>query len=184
MSRTRKAADRSETPRVTLPRAAAAGALILGLAIAAHTASGGNLPPLPVLAALTALTVLGATLASQLRLTFGTVLLLSGLCQQLLHLAFTLLATPLPGTFTTPANGGHHAVLPPQLPPPGEDSPGPVREDLHADSAMLMLHAHAAAALLATAVISSWTTAVKRLSALIDHRAAHRPPPPTGYTEP
>jgi hypothetical protein len=184
MSRTRKAAHRSEAPRVALPRAVAAGVLILGLAIAAHTASGGNLPPLPVLAGLTALTVLGATLASRIRVTFGTVLLLSGLCQQLLHLAFTLLATPLPGSFTTPANGGHHAVPPPQLPATGEDSQGPARQDLHADSAMLMLHAHAAAALLATAVISSWTTTVKRLSALIGHRTAHRSQPPTGYSEP
>jgi len=184
MGRSGKAAHRSDAPRVALPGAATAGALTLGLAVAAHAAAGGTMPPLPVLGALTALTVLGATLASRIRLTFGSVLLLSALCQQLLHLAFTVLATPIPGAFVIPPNGGHHAVLPPQLPTPGESSQGPARQDPHADSAMLMLHAHAAAALLATAVISSWTTARQRLSALILRRPAHRPPPPAGKSEP
>lgn len=168
---------------MALPRAAAAGVLMMGLAVTAHAGAGGNLPPPPVLAALTALTILGATLASRFRLTFGSVLLLSALCQQLLHLAFTLLAAPVPGAFVTPANGGHHAVPSPLLPAPGE-SQGPARQDLDAGSAMLMLHAHAAAALLATGVISSWSTIRKRAVALIRHGTARRAPPPVGTSEP
>jgi len=133
---------------------------MMGLAVAAHTIPGGALPVLPVLVGLTALIMLAAAIASLVRLPFGALLVLSGLCQQFLHLAFAALAGS--GHFEvllSPVESGHHQQLITVSLPSGEVG----QPTGHPHSAMLLLYAHTAAAVLGATILSTWSDAVNRV---------------------
>ncbi|WP_043846878.1 hypothetical protein [Crystallibacter crystallopoietes] len=108
---------------------------------------------------LTSLAVLGATLASLVRLPFGAVLLLSAACQQILHLLFTaLVGSGGSGLVLIPLPGEHHEELLAITSP--TDEPGSTNEQAHA--AMLLLYAHAGAAVLGAIIVTTWTDASRR----------------------
>jgi hypothetical protein len=131
--------------RPQLLPATAAGLLSVLLGVAAHVAAGASLPPFGILMALAAFAVLAAALASTIRLPFWAVMLLLGLCQQVLHLLLDAAASPL---LTGPViSGGHHS----------EASAGSFTSVGSALPAMtdpmLMSHGHIAAALLVALVL-------------------------------
>ncbi|SEF12269.1 hypothetical protein SAMN04489740_4212 [Arthrobacter alpinus] len=73
-----------------LPRALLVTTAVLGLAVAAHPAAGGSLPPLAVLALLAALILVPVTLLSRRRITLPAMALTLGAGQGLLHSVFSL----------------------------------------------------------------------------------------------
>ena len=80
-------------------------------------------------------------------------LLLSGLVQQVLHIAFSLFS----GVFGDVSTGHGHKIFiwQPPLPPPASAPPAHAME--------LMLHTHLAAALLAALVIIEWDSVISRI---------------------
>lgn len=120
------------------------GPLMVALAVAAHSVSGGPVPAVSILAALTALLSMLASMVAFLRFPVWGVLLLSGLVQQVLHLAFGLFSAAFDGGSS--AEHGHGVFLR-QLPLVSSASSP-------AHSTELTLHAHVAAALLAGLVIA------------------------------
>ncbi|RJT77265.1 hypothetical protein D6T63_15095 [Arthrobacter cheniae] len=116
---------------------AAVGLASLGLGLAAHVVSGGDLPDTPILFGLAALAVLAATLVSHGRLPGWAVMLVLGVAQQVLHWLLGGLADA--PSSTVPGADGHH----------GGDVPiGTAAPRGHSPELMLMLHAHLAVALL------------------------------------
>jgi len=92
------------------PRTLLIAGTVLGLAAAAHTAGGGALPPVPVMALLTAFTVLPVMALSRFRLSLAAMAATLAAGQLLLHAAFTALAA-LPshcGAGGIAAHGHHH----------------------------------------------------------------------------
>ncbi len=87
-------------------RSGAISLVIVLLAAGAHVIGGGELPAVPVLLALVALTGLAATLATRFKLNFTAMTALLGTSQLALHEAFTALS---PVTATAPGNS-HHAA--------------------------------------------------------------------------
>ena len=87
-------------------RSGAISLVIVLLASGAHVIGGGELPAVPVLLALVALTGLAATLATRFKLNFTAMTALLGTSQLALHEAFTALS---PVTATAPGNS-HHAA--------------------------------------------------------------------------
>ena len=81
------------------------GPVSVGLGLAAHLLSGGGSPPVPVLVALMALLSMCASLAARVRIPSWLLLVLCGLAQQMLHLAFDRFA----GTFSGTVPAGHPA---------------------------------------------------------------------------
>lgn len=89
-------------------RSGAISLVIVLLAAGAHVIGGGELPAIPVLLALVALTGLAATLATRVKLNFTAMTALLGTSQLALHEAFTALS---PVMATGPGNS-HHAGEP------------------------------------------------------------------------
>lgn len=89
------------------PRALLVTTAVLGLAVAAHTAAGGSLPPLAVLALLAALILAPVTLLSRRRITLPVMALTLGAGQGLLHSVFSLLSG-VTGHCTTSGMATHH----------------------------------------------------------------------------
>lgn len=116
------------------------GPVAVALGLAAHVASGGSAPAIPVLLAFVALAALGAQLIS--RWIHGPILLLlvSGAAQQVLFFGFEALGGSFPGLGTLDHFHGTGQV-PAGLPVPSSGS-APVH------AADLMLYTHAAAAIL------------------------------------
>lgn len=116
---------------------AAAGLGSVALGIVAHSVSDGVLPSPSILAGLTSLAVLAATLVVLGRLPGWAVLLLLGAGQQVLHWLLGGLAVAPSSTVAGPAD--HHGADVPV----GAGGPGG-----HSPEVMLLLHTHLAAALL------------------------------------
>ncbi len=133
-------------PRVLL--AWLSGPLAVAAGLAAHLASGGQVPALALLLTLTALLGLAASMLARLRLPGGLILVLCGLTQQLLHFAFSAFVG---GSADVVPAHGHSAVGGAGGPSTPSEMPG---QDLHS-----MVYAHAAAALL-TAVLAARGTAM------------------------
>lgn len=90
-----------------LPRALLVTTAVLGLAVAAHTAAGGSLPPLAILALLAALILAPVTLLSRRRITLPAMALTLGAGQGLLHSVFSLFHS-VTGHCTTSGMATHH----------------------------------------------------------------------------
>ncbi|KRE69097.1 hypothetical protein [Arthrobacter sp. Soil762] len=89
-------------------RAASLSTGVLTLAGGAHVAGGGDLPAPGILLAVLALTVLAATTATRLRLSFPAMLSVLGAGQFILHEAFTAFSSS-GTTVGTAASGLHNA---------------------------------------------------------------------------
>jgi hypothetical protein len=119
------------------------GPVATGLGLGAHLASGGALPWVPALLAVAALLSMCASLLSRLRLPVWALLLLSGIAQQLLHLAFVMFS----GIAVGAASQSHSHVLLPPAAPGAATEPAAHLQDL-------MLVTHVAAALLTALVMA------------------------------
>jgi hypothetical protein len=140
----------------------AAGPVSTGLGLAAHLAAGGQAPGIPIVVALAALLGMVAAMAGRRRLPGWAVLVAAGVAQQLLHLAFAAFSTA--SGFALP---GHHGVTSIPEGPGVPTSGGPAPDATGATHSLhLMLHLHAAAALIAAAVVTQWT----RLVSLVRRR--------------
>jgi hypothetical protein len=133
-------------------------AVVLGLA--AHLISGGLSPSVPVLVALMALLSMCASFIALVRVPGWLLLVLCGVSQQVLHLAFDRLS----GTYSGPLPAQHHQAAVWQ---PGQltllaGSPGHAQE--------LLVDAHVAAALLTALLVAKADTSVARALTLL-HRA-------------
>lgn len=142
-----------------LPRAGAAALTVLTLAAGAHVAAGGQLPPLPVLTAVTAIICLSAVILARRRMTAPLLAgYLSG-SQLVLHLAFSLLANP--GT-SGPAVQHHHGFTTAPWTPAGTPAP---HEHLAADAGSTMGLLHLAATLLTAILLARGEAALWALAA-------------------
>ncbi len=120
------------------------GPVATALALVAHLVSGGALPWPPALLALAALLSMAASMLSRLRLPVWALLLLCGLTQQLLHLAFVVFS----GVPTGQQSSGHsHVPLPLTVPGAATQAAGHLQE--------LMLVTHVAAALLTALIMAA-----------------------------
>ena len=129
------------------------GPVATGTGLLAHLGSGGELPWLPALLALAALLSMCASLVSRLRLPVWALLLLCGVTQQALHLAFLLFSGIAPGQ----SPHSHVPVLPPL---PGA-APAAAA---HAQEVMLVFHV--AAALLTALIMAKAGSRFPRRPAL------------------
>jgi hypothetical protein len=153
---------RTQRPRAPfhLLRASAVATVILALASGAHLAGGGELPAPAILLAVLALTALGSTTATRLRLGFPAMAALLGGGQLALHELFTAFghpgaAAPAPATLHT----GHLT---------GADVLAPVVGHVHAaegTSGPLMLAAHALATLGCALLLAKGEAALWALAA-------------------
>lgn len=147
------------------------GPVAVGLGLVAHLVSGGVSPGIPVLIALTALLSMCASLLARINLPSWLLLVLCGLAQQVLHLAFDRLS----GTFLLGAPAQHqHAATGLQ---PGQLTAPPLVASGHSPD--LMLDTHVAAALLTALLVARADISVTRALALLhrttsgDPRKAH-----------
>lgn len=116
-----------------LPRSAAVAAVILALATGGHALAGGQLPPTPIMAACTALVLLGVVLVTRWKLTATALAGILCAGQWMLHTAFSALSEtppagpgPVPHLHTAAAAGAGmaaahelpHSHLPADLDPP------------------------------------------------------------------
>ena len=136
-----------------LLRTAVVAAAVISLAAGAHSLAGGQLPPAPVMAALTALTVLCVVLVTRWEMTALSLTAVLAAGQALLHEAFSTLL----GTATQPPNAqalhdqalhGHGTVVRAPAASAGPELHRHLPADL--DPPMLTLHVIAT---LATAVL-------------------------------
>jgi hypothetical protein len=134
------------------------GPLMVALAVAAHSVSGDPVPAVSILAVLTALLSIFASIFAHLRFPVWGLLLLSGLVQQVLHRAFSLFS----GAFEGSSAEHGHGVFIRQLPLVSSASSP-------AHSMELLLHAHVAAALLAGPVIAKWESLMSSGPSLRGH---------------
>jgi hypothetical protein len=148
------------------------GPLVVALGVAAHSVSGESIPVVSVLVALTALVSMSASMIAHLRLPGWMVLLLSGLVQQVLHVAFSLFS----GVFGDGSTGHGHGMFTwqPPLPSSASSPPGHGME--------LMLHAHVAAALLAALVIIQWDSVSSRIRSVRQRGIMGGPHRVTGWS--
>jgi hypothetical protein len=122
------------------------GLLSVALAALVHAASGGTLPAPEILLALAAFTVLAAAIASTVRMPFWAVMLLLGLCQQVLHLLLDAMASPLVNGSNPVPDGHHGGASAASLAAVGAAMPAMT-------DPMLMSHGHIAAALLVALIL-------------------------------
>jgi hypothetical protein len=132
--------------RLRVPRSLAVAAVIVALAVGAHTVGGGILPAPSILLGLGALTLVPVAVLSSRRLSVGTLALTVGAGQVVLHRALTVLspaAVCLP--VGHPAGGTHLHVtsLMCRLPESPAAAHGPLDSS---DVAMAAAHALATAA--------------------------------------
>jgi hypothetical protein len=128
------------------------GPLAVALGVAAHVLAGERIPGLGVLLALTALLSMAASMIARLNVPVWMLLLVSGLVQQVLHVAFAGFSG-LAGA-RSPEHG--HGVFVPQPP-----QPSPSLGGHHALE--LMLDAHVAAALLTVLILTQSASIVAKL---------------------
>lgn len=133
-----------------------AGPLAVALGVAAHLVSGESVPPASVLLALTALLSMSASMIAHVKVPGWVLVLLSGLAQQVLHLAFSLFS----GVTGSGSAGHGHRILPWE-PPQLSSPPGPPAHAME-----LMLDAHVAAALLTALVITTSGRVILRIPLL------------------
>lgn len=131
-----------------LVRTAVVAAAVISLAVGAHSLAGGLLPPAPVMAALTALTVLGVVLVTKWEMTALSLTAVLTAGQALLHEAFATLSGSTPRPSSTQAFHIHEAVVPAPAAPAGPELHRHLPADV--DPPMLTLHVIAT---LATAVL-------------------------------
>lgn len=141
------------------PPAAAwlSGPLMVALGIAAHLAAGAAVPALSIVVALAALLSMAASMTARVGMPGWAVLLLSGLVQQVLYLAFSVFSE----SGGTGSAGHGHGILgwrPPQTSVP---------EELSAHLMELMLYTHAAAALLTVLAINAWEPLTARITPVL-----------------
>jgi hypothetical protein len=133
-----------------------AGPLAVALGVGAHLVSGESVPAASILVALTALLSMAASMIARLKVPAWVLVLLSGLVQQVLHLAFSLFS----GVTGSGSAGHGHGILPWE--PPQLSSPsGPPAHAME-----LMLDAHVAAALLTALVITTSGSVISRIPLL------------------
>lgn len=143
----------------TLPDILAAALVTVLPALIAHLASGGAMPAVSVLAALTAFVLLAAALLAGRPLPFWCLLLLMAVAQQVLHPLFALFADAGSGS----GPGLHHGEGVTAVPALPEADPAPVAG--HGDF-MLMLHLHTGAALLAAVILSRGRTILRPITSV------------------
>ncbi|WP_284981724.1 hypothetical protein [Arthrobacter sp. efr-133-TYG-118] len=137
------------------------GPAAVALGLVAHLVSGGVSPGVPVLIALTALLSMCASLLARINLPNWLLLVLCGVAQQVLHLAFDRLS----GTFSVVALAQHqHAATGWQ---PGQLTATPFVASGHSPD--LMLDAHVAAALLTALLVARTDISLTRALALLRH---------------
>lgn len=135
------------------------GPVAVGLGLVAHLVSGGASPGVPMLMALTALLSMCASLVARVNFPNWLLLVLCGVSQQLLHLAFDRLS----GTFSGVVPAQHeHAAAGLQV---GQLSAAPFVASGHSPD--LMLDTHVAAALLTALLVARADTSVTRALALL-----------------
>lgn len=144
-----------------------AGPAAVGLGLVAHLVSGGQPPAVLILAALTAVMCLAAQLIARLSVPGWALLVLSGLVQQLLHLAFDVFSGSFPGPgFPGHPHTGREELL--QLGAdsgagaPGADSGAGAGSEGAMHTAELMLHTHVAAAILTVLVLAGMDRLMRR----------------------
>ena len=142
------------------------GPLMVALGVAAHSAVGQPVPALSLLVALTALLSLAASMTARTGMPGWMLLLLAGLVQQVLHLAFSVFAGTGGGTGAT-GHGHGMLIWQPQQPQAVSAAPDHTLE--------LLLYTHTAAALLAVLLIAKWD-AVTRLAVTAGRAAGKNVP--------
>jgi hypothetical protein len=158
---------RSRTPFHFL-RSSAVATVILALAAGAHLAGGGELPAPAILLAVLALTALGSTTATRLRLGFPAMAALLGCGQLALHQLFTAFAPPAAGT--APAAVDPHGA---HLSGAGILAPGAAHlHEAAPASGPLMLAAHALATLGCALLLAKGEAALWALAAWLRPLAA------------
>ncbi|WP_455836661.1 hypothetical protein [Pseudarthrobacter siccitolerans] len=160
---------RTQRPRAPfhLLRASSVAAVILTLASGAHLAGGGQLPAPAILLAVLALTTLGSTTATRLRLGFPALAALLGGGQLALHEMFTAFGSP--GAAAPGAASPHTAHL------AGADLLAPAAGHLHSTdtaSGPLMLAAHTLATLACALLLAKGEAALWALAAWLRPLAA------------
>ena len=160
---------RTQRPRAPfhLLRASSVAAVILTLASGAHLAGGGQLPTPAILLAVLALTTLGSTTATRLRLGFPALAALLGGGQLALHEMFTAFGSP--GAAAPGAASPHTAHL------AGADVLAPAAGHLHPTdtaSGPLMLAAHTLATLACALLLARGEAALWALAAWLRPLAA------------
>ena len=149
----------TRTDPFRLLRSAVATAVILALAVGAHAAGGGTLPAPALLLGLAAFTLAGVSVTAGRRFRPGSLFLVLGAAQLVLHQAFDLL-TPVGPVPCLPAASGHgsHGAAAGCLPAAAAVLPGPAGHEhagsgLHDAGAALFL-AHLAAVVLTTLALA------------------------------
>ncbi|MCZ9880287.1 hypothetical protein [Arthrobacter sp. B2a2-09] len=135
------------------------GPVAVGLGLVAHLVSGGVSPGVPLLFALTALLSMCASLLARINLPNWLLLVLCGVAQQVLHLAFDRLS----GSFSVVAPAQHqHGASGLQA---GQLAATPFVASGHSPD--LMLDMHVAAALLTALLVARADISVTRALALL-----------------
>jgi hypothetical protein len=140
------------------------GPLAVVLGVAAHSLAGESVPAVWVLVALTALLSMAASIFARLQVPVWVLFLLSGLVQQVLHLAFSRFSGVVGGASSGHVHGGS-IWQPPQ---PSSSSGHQALE--------LMLDSHVAVALLTVLVITQSVSLLSRLRRPRRGLAPHPPP--------
>ena len=137
------------------------GPLMVVLGVGAHSAVGQPVPAPSLLMALTALLSLAASVSARSRMPGWLLLFLSGLVQQVLHLAFSVFSNAGGGFGST---GHGHGILmwQPQQPQQLPDASGAPE---HATE--ILLYTHTAAALLAMFAIIAWEPVTARMRSVL-----------------
>lgn len=131
-----------------LLRTAVVAAAVISLAAGAHILAGGQLPPAPLMAALTALTALGVVLVTKWEMTAFSLAAVLAAGQAVLHEAFSTLSGATTPPSNAPALHVHETVLRAPAASAGPELHRHLPADL--DPPMLTLHVIAT---LATAVL-------------------------------
>ena len=94
-----------------LLRTAVVAAAVMSLAAGAHILAGGQLPPAPLMAALTALTALGVVVVTKREMTTFSLAAVLAAGQALLHEAFSTLSGATAPPSNAPALHVHDMVV-------------------------------------------------------------------------
>lgn len=127
------------------------GPVAVGLGVGAHLVSGGQAPAPLIAVAVAALISLAASMLAPFLGSGWFLMVFSGVCQQLLHLAFSVVAAPPGGRLGHGHDGG------------AEQLPGAPSAVVAAHSGDLMVYTHVAAALLTALVLSKTGTYLRSL---------------------
>lgn len=144
-----------------LPRSAAIATVVLTLSTGAHTLAGGQLPPVPVTAACTALILLGVVLVTRWKLTATALAGILSAGQWTLHAAFSVLSESSPAG-PAPVRHLHTAAAAGDLMAAAHDLPN---SHLPADLDPSMLGAHVLATLVTAALLARGEAALWALAA-------------------